>query len=260
MRKFVHPTAIVNKGAKLGTGVQVGPFCVIGGDVSIDSDTRLHGHVTIDGHTKIGSACEIFPYTSIGLPPQDVRYKGEDTLLVIGDRNIIREYVSIHRASSSGDAVTRVGNDNFIMAYCHIAHNCTLGNGIIMANAATLAGHSSIQDQAVIGGIVAVHQFTRIGAYAIVGGFSGVAQDVPPYMMASGARAKLYGPNLVGLKRAGFSHQKIALIKKAYKIISKSKLSLKEALKETQTQIHDSPEVDALVEFISAKSPRGVLR
>ncbi len=260
MRKCVHPTAIVSKGAKLGTGVQVGPFCVIGENVAIGSDTKLHGHVTIDGHTSIGSACEIFPYASIGLPPQDVKYKGEDTLVVIGDRNIIREYVSIHRASSSGDAVTRVGNDNFIMAYCHVAHNCTLGNDIIMANAATLAGHSSIQNMVVIGGIVAVHQFTRIGAYSIVGGFSGVAQDVPPYMMASGSRAKLYGPNLVGLKRAGFSHQKIALIKKAYRIISKSKLSLKEALKEIQVQIKDSPEVDALVEFLSVKSPRGALR
>ena len=260
MRKYVHPAAVISKGAKLGTGVQVGPFCVIGENVTIGRDTKLHGHVTIDGHTNIGSACEIFPYATIGLPPQDVRYKGEDTQVVIGDRNIIREYVSIHRASTNGDAVTRIGNDNFLMGYCHIAHNCTLGNGIIMANAAMLAGHSVIQDLAVIGGMVAVHQFTRIGAYAIVGGFSGVAQDVPPYMMASGARAKLYGPNLVGLKRAGFSHQKIALIKKAYKIISKSKLSLKEALKETQFQIKDSSEVDVLVEFISAKSPRGVLR
>ncbi len=262
MRKCVHPTAIVSKGAKLGTGVQVGPFCVIGENVTIGSDTRLHGHVTIDGHTSIGSACEVFPYASIGLPPQDVKYKGEETRVIIGDRNIIREYVSVHKASTSGDGVTRIGNDNFLMAYCHVAHNCTLGNNIIMANVAVLAGHSTIQDLAVIGGMVAVHQFTRIGAYAIVGGFSGVAQDVPPYMMASGAgaRAKLYGPNLIGLKRAGFSHQKISLIKKAYRIISKSKLSLKEALKEIQVQIKDSPEVDALVEFLSVKSPRGVLR
>jgi len=260
MRKSVHPTAIVARGAKLGAGVQVGPFCVIGDDVVVGRGTRIHGHVTIEGHTVIGKNCEIFPYATIGLPPQDVKYKGEETRVEIGDRNVIREYVSIHRASTGGDGATRIGNDNFLMAYCHVAHNCVVGNRVTMANAATLAGHVQVQDSAVVGGLVAVHQFTRIGAYAMVGGFSGVGQDVTPYMIVSGDRARLFGPNLVGLKRAGFSDEKIAAIKKAYRIIFKSKLSLKEAIREVQAQIQDSPEVDALVEFISAKSPRGILR
>lgn len=260
MRKYVHPSAIVSKNARLESGVQVGPFCVVGDGVVVGKDTRIHGHVTIEGNTDIGSNCEIFPYASVGLPPQDVKYKGEDTRVIIGKRNIIREYVSIHRASTSGDGATEIGDDNFLMAYSHVAHNCKIGNRITMANAATLAGHVQVQDFAVIGGLVAIHQFTRIGAYAMVGGFSGVGQDLAPYMIASGDRARLFGPNLVGLKRAGFSDEKIAMIKKAYKIIFKSKLSLKEAIKETQESIQDSPEVDALLEFISAKSPRGILR
>lgn len=260
MRKYVHPSAIVHKGARLEAGVQVGPFCVIGEEVSVGKDTRIHGHVTIDGKTEIGVHCEVFPYASIGLPPQDVKYKGENTEVVIGNRNIIREYASIHRASTGGEGATRIGNDNFLMAYSHVAHDCVIGNKVTTANAATLAGHVHVQDSAVIGGLVAIHQFTRVGAHAMVGGFSGVGQDLAPYMIASGDRARLFGPNIVGLKRAGFSDEKIAKIKKAYRIIFKTKLSLKEAIAEVQEQIVDSPEVDALVEFISAKSPRGILR
>lgn len=260
MKKLIHPTAIVGKGAQLDPSVQVGPYTIISDHVVIGRDTRLHGHVTIDGHTTIGEGCEIFPYASIGLPPQDVKYKGEDTRLVIGDRNVIREYVSIHRGSTGGVGTTGIGSDNFIMAYCHVAHDCHVGHRVVMANCATLAGHVVVQDSANIGGLVAVHQHARIGAYAMIGGVSGVAQDIPPFMIASGERAKLYGPNLVGLKRAGFSDEKIVAVKKAYRIIFKSKLSLKEAIREVQAQIKDSPEVDSLVEFISAASPRGIAR
>jgi len=256
----IDSRAVVDPKAEIADGVEIGPFTIVGAGVEIGAGTVVGPHVVIKGPTRIGRDNTIYQFASVGEAPQDKKYGGEPTRLEIGDRNVIREYVSIHRASTGGDGATRIGNDNFLMAYCHVAHNCVVGNRVTMANAATLAGHVQVQDSAVVGGLVAVHQFTRIGAYAMVGGFSGVGQDVTPYMIVSGDRARLFGPNLVGLKRAGFSDEKIAAIKKAYRIIFKSKLSLKEAIREVQAQIQDSPEVDALVEFISAKSPRGILR
>lgn len=261
MKKSIHPTALVAKGARIAPGVQVGPYCVIGDKVSIGRNTRLHSHVTIDGKTSIGASCEIYPYAAIGFPPQDIKYKGEDTEVIIGDRNIFREYVTVHRGSLGGDGKTEIGDDNFLMAYCHVAHDVKIANRVIMANAIQLAGHCEVQSNAVIGGVVAVHQFCRIGTYAMVAGFSGVPKDVPPFMISSGGeRAKLYGPNLVGLKRGGFSDEKIASIKKAYRMIFQSKLSLREAVEEAKNQIKDSPEVDTLIEFIEQKSKRGIIR
>jgi len=254
----IHPTAIVDPSAKLADGVSIGPYCIVGSRVTIDRNTHLISNVIIE-ETEIGEDCSIYPFTSIGLPPQDVKYKGEETKVKIGDKNIIREYTTIHRASVGGDGVTNIGNDNFLMAYVHIAHNCKIGNSIVMANVATLAGHVEVEDFAVIGGLVAVHQFTRIGAYSMVGGFSGVGQDIPPYMTASGSRAKLYGLNLIGLKRHGFSDEIIKDLKQAYKILFRSKLTLKEAIDKVRGDIKASKEIKHLIEFID-KNRRRICR
>lgn len=254
----VHSTAIVDKSAKLTDGVNIGPYCIIGKNVSIGKNTQLISNIVIE-EAEIGEDNIVYPFTSIGLPPQDLKYKGEKTKVRIGDRNIIREYITIHRASVSGDGVTRVGNDNFLMAYVHIAHDCQIGDHVIMANAATLAGHVIVEDFAFIGGLVAVHQFTRIGAYSMIGGFSGIAQDIPPYTTASGERAKLYGMNIVGLKRHGFDESVIRDLKHAYKFLFRSKLTIKEAIDKIQSEIKPSKEVSHLLQFLE-QNKRGICR
>ena len=191
----IHPSAVVSAGADLGSGVKIGPYSVIGAHVAIGQNTVIDSHVVIDGHTQIGENNKIFPFVSIGMPPQDVGYRGEDTRVLIGNDNIIREYVTIHRATTKEQWQTVIGNENYIMAYAHIAHDCHLGKGVIMSNVATLGGHIRIGDYAILGGLVAVHQFVRIGAYAFLGGKSGVDRDVPPFMITAGPRAKLYGVN-----------------------------------------------------------------
>ncbi|MCS7163677.1 MAG: acyl-ACP--UDP-N-acetylglucosamine O-acyltransferase [Thermodesulfovibrio sp.] len=255
----IHKTAIVSPKAEIDKEVFIGPYCIIGDNVKIGRGTRLINHVQIEGITEIGENCIIYPFTTIGFPPQDIKYKGEPTGVKIGNNNIIREYVTIHRASVSGDGWTEIGDGNFIMAYVHIAHDCKIGNHVIMANLATLAGHVQVEDFAFIGGLVAVHQFTRIGAYAMIGGFSGVGQDVPPFTMASGPRAKLYGLNLVGLKRRGFSDETINILKKAYKILFRDKLQLKEAIEKVKRELPQIPEIIHLLEFIE-KNKRGICR
>ncbi|MDW7972354.1 MAG: acyl-ACP--UDP-N-acetylglucosamine O-acyltransferase [Thermodesulfovibrio sp.] len=255
----IHKTAIVSPKAEIDKEVFIGPYCIIGDNVKIGRGTRLINHVQIEGITEIGENCIIYPFTTIGFPPQDIKYKGEPTGVKIGNNNIIREYVTIHRASVSGDGWTEIGDGNFIMAYVHIAHDCKIGNHVIMANLATLAGHVEVEDFAFIGGLVAVHQFTRIGAYAMIGGFSGVGQDVPPFTMASGPRAKLYGLNLVGLKRRGFSDETINILKKAYKILFRDKLQLKEAIEKVKRELPQIPEIIHLLEFIE-KNKRGICR
>jgi len=259
MKTKIHPSAIVDSKAEIDGNVEIGPFCIIKSGVGIKRGTRLLSNVIVEGSTEIGENCTIYPFTSIGFPSQDLKYKGEPTRLVIGDNNIIREYATIHRASVGGDGVTTVGDNNFLMAYVHVAHDCIIGNNVIMTNAATLAGHVVVEDFAYIGGLVAVHQFTRIGRYAMVGGFSGIGQDIPPYMIASGARAKLFGPNTIGLQRNGFPENTINEIKKAYKILFREKRTLKDALKKVQEDFPDSEEVRHLVEFIT-KNKRGICR
>jgi UDP-N-acetylglucosamine acyltransferase len=259
MGKEIHPTAIIDSKAEIEKGVSIGPFCIIKEDVKIKKGTKLISNVIIEGNTEIGENCVIYPFTTIGLPPQDLKYKGEKTGVKIGNNNIIREYITIHRASVSGDGITSIGDNNFLMAYVHIAHDCKIGSSIIMANLATLAGHVVVEDYAIIGGLVAIHQFTRIGAYAMVGGFSGVGQDIPPYTMASGARAKLFGLNTIGLKRHGFSEETINNLKKAYKILFREKLTLKEAFKKIQDNIPQSKEINHLIEFIK-QNKRGICR
>ncbi len=259
MAAEIHKTAIVSPKAEIGDDVFIGPFCIIGEGVVIKKKTRLLSNIVIEGDTVIGENCIIYPFVSIGLPPQDIKYKNEKTKVKIGKNNIIREYSTIHRASVGGDRITEIGDSNFLMAYVHIAHDCKIGNGVIMANAATLAGHVTVEDNAVIGGLVAVHQFTRIGKYSMVGGFSGIGQDIPPYTMASGARAKLYGLNAIGLKRHGFSDETINILKKAYKILFREKRTLKEALKKIKTELPQTDEIKHLIEFIE-KNKRGICR
>jgi UDP-N-acetylglucosamine acyltransferase len=259
MKTKIHPTAIVDPKAEIDTNVEIGPFCIIRAGVEIKKGSRLLSNVVVEGTTEIGENCTIYPFTSIGFPPQDLKYRGEETRLVIGRGTIIREYASIHRASVGGDGATIIGENSFLMAYVHVAHDCVIGSNVIMTNAATLAGHVVIEDFAYIGGLVAVHQFTRIGCYAMVGGFSGIGQDIPPYMIASGARAKLFGPNTIGLQRRGFSDKTINEIKKAYKILFREKRTLKDALRKVQEEYPFSPEVKHLVEFIE-KNKRGICR
>jgi len=259
MAKDIHPSAIVHPRAEIEDNAVIGPFCIIGEGVHIGTGTKLVSNVVVEGNADIGENCTVYPFTSIGLPPQDMKYKDEKTSVRIGNENTIREYITIHRASVSGDGVTTIGDNNFLMAYAHIAHDCKIGNHVIMANVATLAGHVLVEDHAVIGGLSAIHQFARIGAYTMIGGFSGVAQDIPPYTIASGPRAKLFGPNTIGLKRHGFSDQTISEIKKAYKILFREKHTLKEAIKKVQEELPYTDEIKYLIEFIQ-KNKRGICR
>lgn len=259
METGIHKTAIIDPKASIDEGVQIGPFCIVGGGAKLKKGTRLISNVIIEGNAEIGENCTIHPFACIGLPPQDIKYKGEKTCVKIGSNNIIREYVTVHRASVGGNGLTEIGNSNFLMAYVHIAHDCKIGSNVVMANLATLGGHVVVEDHVVIGGIVAVHQFTRIGTYVMVGGFSGVGQDIPPYTMASGPRAKLFGLNSIGLKRNNFPDSTINDLKKAYKILFREKHTLKDALKKVQKELPQTDEMKHLVEFIE-KNKRGICR
>jgi UDP-N-acetylglucosamine acyltransferase len=255
----IHQTAIVHPNARIADGVEIGPYSVIGENVSIGKDTKIASHVLIEGWTSIGERNHIFPFSSIGTAPQDIGYRNEETYLMIGNDNVIRECATVHRATTKEDRKTVIGNKNFLMAYSHVAHDCKLGNNIIMANSVALGGHIVIGDHAILGGIVAVHQFARIGAYAIIGGQSAVTLDIPPYVSAAGNRAQLYGLNLVGLKRKGFSEHSIMTLKKAYKIIFRSGLTQDEAIARTLEEFAESREVNHLVDFIRT-SKRGITR
>ena len=256
---MIHPTAIVSPDAKLAEGVEIGPYAIIGSDVQIGKNTIIGPHTVIDDFTRIGEECHIFQFCSIGAPPQDLKFGGEKTRVIIGNYNTIREFVTIHRSTAADIGVTILGDHNLIMAYCHVAHNCKLGDRIIMSNAATLAGHVHIEDYAIISGLSGIHQFCRIGAHSMVGGASAVVKDVPPYTIAQGNHAKLFGLNLVGLKRRGFSEQTIRAIKDAYKIVFRSQLLLEDALKKVQEEVEAIPEVVHFIKFIK-ESERGVCR
>jgi UDP-N-acetylglucosamine acyltransferase len=257
---MIHPTALIDPKAEIGEGVEIGPYSVIEKDVSIGEGTRIGPHVIIREGTKIGKGCRVFQFASIGEAPQFFGYKGEKTFLQIGDRNIIREFVTLHRGTVKGGGKTVIGNDNYFMAYSHVAHDCHIGNQVVMANGATLGGHILIEDHAIIGGLSAIHQFCRVGTHAILSGITGVSQDVPPYMMAAGSRAKLYGLNSVGLKRHQFSEREIKALKKAYRIIFRSGLTLEKAMKAVEEDdIFQIPEVQHLLQFIQ-HSKRGISR
>ena len=254
---MIHQTAIVDRGAEIAQDVEIGPYCIISNKVTIKSGTRLVSHVTVDGPTDIGENCAIHPFAALGGPPQDLTYQGEDTRCIIGSGNTIREYVTINRGTKSSGS-TVIGNNNFIMAYSHIAHDCRVGNNTIMANCATLAGHVHMDDFAIMGGLSAAHQFCRIGKFAFISGLTGVPKDVPPFMMAAGNRARLYGLNVVGLERKGFTKEEITMLKRAYRILFRSALPLEKSLKMIETEL-PGERVRELVDFIRS-SERGICR
>jgi UDP-N-acetylglucosamine acyltransferase len=256
---MIHPTAIIHSGASLAADVQVGPYTIIGEHVTIGPGCWIGPHVVIEGWTEIGRNNRIFQFASVGAVPQDLKFRGEQSWLRIGDRNTIREFVTMHRGTSDGGGETVVGHDNLFMAYAHVAHDCQVGNRVILANGATLAGHVQVADHAILGGLSAAHQFTRIGCHVMISGGAMVAQDIPPYTIAQGDRAKTIGLNLIGLQRRGFSEETIRGIKRAYKLIFRSGLRLEEALQKITTDVETSPELQIFVEFIR-NSERGIAR
>jgi UDP-N-acetylglucosamine acyltransferase len=255
----VHPSALVDPSAELGAGVEIGPFAVVGSAVRLGDRVRVGHHASVLGPSVIGADTQVFPFASIGSAPQDLTYKGEPTRLEVGERNVFREFVTINRGTVKGGGVTRIGSDCFFMAYAHVAHDSTIGSHVIMANCAALAGHIRIDDHAILGGLVAVHQWARVGRMAMIGGVSGVALDVPPFCIASGERAKLYGLNLVGLKRHGFTEERLTDLKRAYRILFREGRTLKAAMETVERELPNSPEVAELLEFIST-TKRGVTR
>jgi UDP-N-acetylglucosamine acyltransferase len=256
----IHPTAVINGGAVLGEGASVGAYSVIGDRVVLGKGCRIASHVVIEGPTRVGANCQFYPFCSIGFPPQDLKYKKEDTGLVIGDHNIFREYATVNRGTVQGSGRTVLGSHNFIMAYSHIAHDCILGNHIILANAATLAGHVVIEDHATIGAFSGVHQFCKIGVYGFVGGYSVITKDVLPYSKTVSAReAKNYGVNTIGLERKGFSTESIERIRAAYRIVLRSRLNTSQALALLKEKFSNEPEIKVLVDFIE-KSERGIIK
>jgi UDP-N-acetylglucosamine acyltransferase len=255
---MIHPTAIIHSKARLGTDCQIGPFCVIGEHVEVGDGCRLHSHVVIDGHTRLGRENNVFPFASIGLKTQDLKWKGGLTRVEIGERNTIREGVTIHSATSDG-GVTRLGSDNNILVYAHIAHDCVLGDHIILSGYAGLAGHVIIEDHAVLSGYVAVHQFCRVGKLSMIGGCSKVRQDMPPYMLADGSPAKVQTINKIGLERQGVSEEVQGTLRSAYKFLFREGLTISNALTRIEQELPPSPEIRHLVEFIRA-SERGISR
>ncbi|MDQ3265498.1 MAG: acyl-ACP--UDP-N-acetylglucosamine O-acyltransferase [Myxococcota bacterium] len=254
-----HPTAIIHADAQLHETVEVGPYAVIGPKVKIGAGTTIGPHTVIEGRTTIGQRNRIFQFAALGAIPQDLKFHGEDGELIIGDDNQIREFATLHIGTEGGGMVTRVGNKNLLMAYSHVAHDCVVGNGCILANSANLAGHVSLGDHAIVTGLAAVHQFTRIGKLAFISGGSMVTMDVPPYCTAQGDRAELAGLNTVGLARAGYSPDQITRVKEAYKTLFRSKLGLNEAVSKVRAQFGGQPEIDHLLEFMTS-STRGVTR
>lgn len=256
---FIHPSAIVESGAILHAGVHVGPFSYIGSQVEIGKGTLLNAYVVINGITRIGEQNSIYPFTSIGDINQDLKYAGEPTIVEIGDRNQIRENVTIHRGTVQGGSVTRIGSDNLLMVGAHIAHDCIIGCHCIMANKVTLGGHVLVDDYAIIGGMTAIHQFCMIGAHVMVGGCSGVAKDIPPFLVAHGNHATPFGLNIEGLKRRGFNRSALHAIRAAYNIIYRSGKTLEECRLALSVMASEHHVVQTFIDFL-AKSRRGIVR
>ncbi len=253
---MVHHTAIIHPKAQIGPQCEIGPYCVIGENVALGDGCKLHSHVVIDGYTKLGEENEIFPFASIGLKTQDLKWKGGVTRTEIGDGNTFREYVTIHSATGDGE-VTRVGSHNYILAYCHIAHNVTLGSHVIMSNVATLGGHVTVEDHAVIGGLAAVHQFCRVGKMSMIGGCSKIVQDVPPFMIVDGNPGETRTINKVGLERHGLSEEAQNALRHAYKILFREGLTIPNALARIEQELPKLPEMQYLVNFVRT-SERGI--
>ncbi|PPD52426.1 MAG: acyl-[acyl-carrier-protein]--UDP-N-acetylglucosamine O-acyltransferase [Methylotenera sp.] len=259
MSAKIHATAIIDKNAELDSSVEVGPFSIIGPNVKIDAGTRIAGHVTISDHTIIGKHNQIFQYSSLGEAPQDKKYKNEPTLLEIGDNNTIREFCTFNRGTVQDKGTTKIGNDNWIMAYVHLAHDCVIGNHTIFANNASLAGHVDVHDYAILGGFTLIHQFCKIGSHVITAVGSVVFKDIPPYVTAAGYDAKPHGINAEGLKRRGYSPEAIMEIKRAYKTLYRNGLTLEEAKLELAEKQKSCQEIGLLLDFLNT-STRGIVR
>jgi UDP-N-acetylglucosamine acyltransferase len=252
----IHVTAQVDPSAKLGTNVEIGPFCVVGPDVELEDNVLLYGHVFIDGKTSIGAGCKIYPFASVGLPPQDIKYGNEPSAVTVGPNTLIREHVTVHRGTKTGHLHTKVGANCFLMIGAHVAHDCQIGDNVTLVNGVTLGGHVSVGDGAIIGGLSAVHQFVRIGACSFVGGMSGVAADLIPFGMALGNRANLNGLNIVGLKRKGYSRDQIHELRKAYRMLFSSEGTLKERLEDVESMFSENPLAEQIIDFIKSDSDR----
>ena len=259
LRRLIHPSAIIDPSAELDSRVEVGPFAVIGAQVQIDAGTRIGPHAVLRGPLRIGRDNRIFQFASVGEDPQDKKYRGEPTRLDIGNRNHIRESVTLHRGTAQAEGITRIGDDNLFMAYTHVAHDCVIGNQVILANAASLGGHVVIQDWAILGGFTIVHQFCRIGAHAFCAMGSVLTRDVPPYVTVGGHPAEPHGINSEGLRRRGFSPEAIRAIKRAYRTLYLGQLKLDEARARIASMTAETPELQPLLEFIQADG-RGLVR
>ena len=260
VRASIHPTAIVAHGAEIGPGVEIGPFCTVGPNVTIEAGAKLVSHVVIEGHTRIGENAQLFPFCTVGLPPQDMKYKGEPTRCEIGARTLVREHCTIHRGTATGIGVTTVGTDCMLMAVVHVAHDCTLGNNVIVANNAVMGGHVSIGDHAVVGGAAAIHQFVRIGRAAMIGGVSGVEGDVIPFGSVIGNRARLAALNIIGLRRRGFDKAAIHRLHIAFKALYSKEGVFAQRLEATRARFGDDTLVAEVLAFIDAPSHRGLIR
>ena len=259
MTAFIHETAIVSPSAVIGDQCHIGPYCTVGAQVTLGDGVRLESHVVVDGRTTVGEGTHVFPFVSLGLPPQDLKYGGEMTATEIGKRNQIREFVTVHRGTSGGGGITRIGDDNLFMAQAHVAHDCQIGNNVIMANAATLAGHVEVADRANVGAYSGVHQFCRVGVESFIGGYSVVVKDAPPFAIIQGNHAKCFGLNRVGMKRRGYSAETIKKLNHAFHLLLSAKLNTTQAVEKIREEIVDCAEVDLLVDFIET-SKRGVVK
>ena len=256
----IHPIAVIDPKAKVHASCEIGPYCVVGPDVEIGADCRLLSHVVVEGPTRIGERNRIFPFSSIGLAPQDLSYKGEPTRLEIGDDNEIREFVTINRGTVKGGGLTKVGSHILVMAYCHIAHDCQIGDHVLMANAATLGGHVTVEEWASVGALCPIHHFVRIGTHSIVGGGTTITQDVLPFSKTSASRdTHAYGLNTVGLERRGFSKERIRKLHHAYRVLLASKLNTTQALAKLKSEPDRGEDVDRLIQFVES-SERGVIK
>ncbi len=254
---MIHPTAIIDSKSKISSDVEIGPYCIIGPKVEINSKTKLHSHIYIKGDTKIGKNNEIFPFVSIGTPPQDLKYKGEKNSIIIGDNNKIREYVNINPGTAHGGTVTKIGNNNLIMVYCHIAHDCHIKNNIVIANNVQIAGHVTIEDSAIIGGSCAIHQFSRIGQLSMIGGMTGVDRDVIPFGLSMGNRNSLMGLNLIGLRRANFPIQDIKLLQNFYDLAFKTK-NFRTNIDLIDKNIKNNKNVKIIIDFLNSDKKRPI--
>jgi UDP-N-acetylglucosamine acyltransferase len=253
---LIHQTAIVSPSAHLGKNVRVGPYSIIGDNVEIKDDVEIMSHVCIGGYTTVGEGTKIFPFASIGYIPQDLKYKGEKSTLIIGKNNVIREYVTMHPGTEGGIMKTVIGDNNLFMISVHIAHDCVIGNDIVMGNNSTLGGHVKVGDSTIIGGFVAVHQWVRIGCHAVIGGMSGVERDVIPYGAVKGERAHLYDINVIGLRRAGVQRQEIVALQKAYSTIFSKEGTISQNVQEVEKSLKGIPCVDCLIEFMKSDTDR----